>query len=304
MIIVTGGLGFIGNELVRQLKMKGEKIAIIDNNNRVAPDIEDIKDTDIYQTDIVNYEGIKSIFQKIKPEIVYHLAAIHFIPECNANPERTLRINVEGTQSILRAAAETGVKKVLFASSGAVYADIEGPLTEKSPISPVDIYGYSKLFGENLCNWFSLNSELNITVCRLFNNYGLRETNFHIIPEILEQLKKGDVLHLGNIKPIRDYVHTSDTAKAFIKLAEIDNTNFTVVNIASNLGLSVEDLIEKIRAITQRKITYNLDPSRYRKIDKMVQLGSNDFLKKLTNWTPEMEIETGLNNLLKYEGLI
>ena len=204
MIIVTGGLGFIGNELVRQLKQRGENVLIIDNRNRVAPDIEDIMDVPIEYADVVDYNTISAIFERVKPKTIYHLAAIHFIPECNENPERTLRINVEGTQSVLRAAASSGTRQFFFASSGAVYADSPNSLKEEDKIGPVDVYGYSKLFGEQLCEWYAKESSLQVAICRLFNNYGPRETNLHIIPEIIKQLKEGDELHPGNIKPIRE----------------------------------------------------------------------------------------------------
>jgi UDP-glucose 4-epimerase len=100
MIVVTGGLGFIGNELVRQLMRSGQEVLVIDNRNRVATDIADISGIRSENIDIIEYTKIKELFLDVRPEIVFHLAAIHFIPECNENPERTLRINVEGTQSV------------------------------------------------------------------------------------------------------------------------------------------------------------------------------------------------------------
>ena len=85
-IVITGGLGFIGNELARQL-MNTSRVHIIDNGNRIAPDIDDIKHLPIYHEDITDAPVIEKIIKSIKPETVFHLAAIHFIPECNANPE-------------------------------------------------------------------------------------------------------------------------------------------------------------------------------------------------------------------------
>lgn len=304
MIIVTGGLGFIGNELVRQLIKSKQEVIIIDNKNRVAPDIDDISQVRVVDLDVTNFEGVSDLFRSVQPSTVFHLAAIHFIPECNENPERTLRINVEGTQSMLRASVENGVKNFLFASSGAVYADQEAPLREDAPIAPADIYGQSKLFGEYLCKRFASQSNLKIAICRLFNNYGLRETNLHIIPEIIDQMKKGYVLKLGNIKPIRDYIHTKDCAKAFIRLNEVLKSNMEIVNFATGIGCSVEQIIEKIEKLIEKKITVELDGNRLRKIDKMVQVGANNKLNALTGWKPEEKIEKGLRELLINDGLI
>lgn len=304
MIVVTGGLGFIGNELVRQLKSSGENVVIIDNMNRVAPAIEDIADVQIHKTDITDKEMMNELFLKIKPHTVYHLAAIHYIPECNANPERTLKINVEGTQSVLNASANSGVKKVLFASSGAVYADSADTLSEESPVAPVDIYGWSKLFGEQLCH---LNHNINGTptiICRLFNNYGPRETNMHIIPEIINQLREGNKLKLGNIRNIRDYIHTQDCAKSLIKLSKCCDEGVKIVNVAKGQGYSVEEIIHKIEKITNRNIEVQMEAARLRKNDKNMQVASIHLLKNLTNWVPENSIEHGLTNLLKFENII
>ena len=121
MVLVTGGLGFIGNELVRQLKSSGKQVVILDNKNRIAPYIDDIGDVPLLEADLTDQIRVSDLFREIRPEVVFHMAAIHYIPECNDNPERTLRVNVEGTECILRASSASGVQKILFASSGAVY---------------------------------------------------------------------------------------------------------------------------------------------------------------------------------------
>ncbi|MCB0471720.1 MAG: NAD-dependent epimerase/dehydratase family protein [Flavobacteriaceae bacterium] len=306
MIVVTGGLGFIGNELVRQLKKNGEEVAIIDNKNRVAPHIEDIlTDTPVFEVDITDAQALKQILEEYKPDQVIHLAAIHFIPECNENPERTLRVNVEGTSAVIRAAKHCGTRRLIFASSGAVYDDVPSGLQEDSPIAPVDVYGYSKLFGEGLCR---LHAETNFEVvaCRLFNNYGPRETNPHIIPEILHQLSDGNsVLHLGNIQPVRDYIHTSDAAQAIIKLIDVNLPSaFTPLNICTGQGHSVESLIKIFSELLNRDIQVEKDMKRFRKVDKMVQLGVNGSLQAITGWMPQWEMRDGLENLLRFEKLL
>jgi UDP-glucose 4-epimerase len=304
MIVVTGGFGFIGNELVRQLKKSRKEILILDNKNRVAPASDDLKDIAVAELDLTDRIRVADVVKEARPEVIFHMAAIHYIPECNENPERTLRVNVEGTESILRAAAGAGVGKVVFASSGAVYADSAEPLAESAPIAPVDVYGWSKLFGEQLCQLNHSLYEMPIVVARLFNNYGPRETNPHIIPEIFQQMRVSDSLTLGNISTIRDYIHTEDCASALIRLAEKHKTGLETVNVANGKGYTVEQVIELIRKLTGRALPVTLAPARLRKFDKQIQVANIERLKQLTDWQPQKTVELGMEELLRFENLI
>jgi len=198
------------------------------------------------------------------------------------------------------------VEHVVFASSGAVYADSPEPLSETADVRPVDIYAWSKLQAEQLCRWHAETEGLRVTACRIFNNYGPRETNAHIIPEIIGQLRNGDTLHLGNVTPRRDYVHTSDTAQALRLLAgqTLEPGTFRVVNVATGQGASVEELIRTISQQLGRDIAIVRDPSRFRKADKEVQVADVSLLKSLTGWSRQMEFQDGLRALLEFEGLL
>jgi UDP-glucose 4-epimerase len=303
--LVTGGLGFIGNELVRQLKRQGT-VSVIDNRNRVAPRIEDLADVPLHEIDLTNTAAVRAALLQSRPETVFHLAAIHYIPECNENPERTMRINVEATLGLLRACTAAGVKHLVFASSGAVYADQDGPLAESAPVAPVDIYGWSKLHAEQLCTWHSAMEGLPVTLCRLFNNFGPRETNAHIIPEIINQLRGGDRLMLGNITTRRDYIHTSDTGEALRGLAKIPPPagQPRIVNVASGNHASVEDIINLMRELTGRPVVVERDPKRFRKADKQVQVADISLLRQLTGFSRQHDLRDGVRDLLKFEGLI
>jgi UDP-glucose 4-epimerase len=303
MDIVTGGLGFIGNELVRQLKAAGREVAILDNENRIAPQLDDLNDIPRYAVDVTDAQAIDDIMGQLKPDRIFHLAAIHYIPECNAQPERTMRINTEGTLSVLNAAIHHSCKHFIFASTGAVYHDSPAALTEASPVAPVDVYGWSKWFAEELCRWKS--NHIPVTICRLFNNIGLRETNAHIVPEIIHQLKGGNsVLQLGNTSPIRDYISTRDTAHALIALSKIVPQGCEVYNVATGKGVSVNELIRCMSDLLGKKITVNTDSSRFREADKAVQLADNTKLKNILNGRPQQEMKDVLLELLTFEGLI
>ena len=304
MDLVTGGLGFIGNELVRQLKAGGREVAILDNRHRVAPRIDDLADVSVHEADLTDHEAVETVLETVRPERIFHLAAIHYIPECNAYPQRTTRVNVEGTLGLLRAAVKTEVKHVLFGSSGAVYADSPDPLSESSPVAPVDIYGWSKLFGEQLCRWQAEDYGLPVTICRFFNNYGPRETNAHIIPEIITQVRSSDELQLGNTTTLRDYVHTSDTVEALIRLGERTPAAYEIANIAGRQSATVDELVNMMADILDRPIRVNTDPARFRKADKQVQMAAIAHLEALTGWRPVRTLEDGLRDLLRFEGLL
>ena len=303
--LVTGGFGFIGNELVRQLS-KTTDVVILDNRTRVATKIEDIANVPVYDVDITDQQAIADVIRKLKPSAVFHLAAIHYIPECNANPERTIHTNVEATLSLLRACSGSGVKHFLFASSGAVYTDAPHPLSESAPTLPVDIYGWSKLHAEQLCAWHSIVEGLPVTICRVFNNYGPRETNAHIIPEIISQLRQGSTLHLGNITARRDYIHVSDTARALRMLSACVPVagESRVVNISSGQHATVGELIRMISGILDWQIEIVRDERRFRRADKQVQIADVALLQALAAWTRSIELKDGLRNLLEFEGFL
>jgi UDP-glucose 4-epimerase len=304
MNVVTGGLGFIGNELVRQLLRAGEEVVVLDNRNRVAPDIGDLTAAKVVDVELTQPERVAAILAELKPKTVFHLAAIHFIPECNASPERTLRVNVEATMGLLRVCAAVGVRHFLYASSGAIYADSPAPLTEESLVGPVDIYGWSKRFGEKLCRWQAAATGLKITICRLFNTYGPRETNAHIVPEIVSQLKQGRRLRLGNTKPRRDYVFTADMAKSLRLLAKVPPASCQTVNIARGEDASVDELIVLLSELMGEPITVEVDQARFRQADKLVQKADVTRLRQLLTWQPEVSLREGLRGLLQYENLL
>lgn len=304
-LLVTGGRGFIGNELVRQARDRYD-VTIVCNGRKIAPRSEDIADVPVREVDIADYPALKAAFAEAKPEVVIHLAAIHYIPECNADPEGTLQVNVTGTQSVLRAARETGVRRVLATSSGAVYADAPGLLHEGSPVGCVDIYAWSKWFCEELGGWHAKAGVLEVGLVRLFNTYGPRETNHHIVPEIVMQLqKKPASLSLGNTSAVRDYIHVRDVARGFLALAGAPfAAPVETVNLCTGQGTSVDDIVRGMGELLGRPLPITVDPARFRPVDKAVQVGDPARLTALTGWKPEMELRAGIEELLKFEGLL
>ena len=304
MDIITGGLGFIGNELARQLRARGREVVLIDNRRRVAPRIADLQDVLVIEADLTDAAAARRAFAGLRPQNVFHLAAIHYIPECNADPAFALRVNVEATQNVLDAAIAAGVQHFLLASTGAIYADAPGALAEEARVAPVDIYGWSKVFAEELARWRATRGETRVTVCRFFNNYGPRETNRHIIPEVLDQLRTGDELRLGTTNTRRDYIHTRDNAEALIRLSDLQPKRDRTVNIGTGVDASVDELVVLLAELLGRPLRITHDPARVRPVDKQVQRADITRLAQLTGWQPQIKLRDGLAELLHFEGLL
>lgn len=302
---IIGGLGFLGNEIARQIIAEGDELFIVDNLHRVAPDIEDIKNTKTYNVDIRNFDHLYEVLSAEMPDSVIHTAAIHYIPECNDNPTLAFEVNVTGTLNVLRAVEKIQPSHCVILSSGAVYADSDDLLVEDtSDLNISDVYGMTKTFNENTVNFYArLNPEILFSVVRMFNIIGPRETNAHIIPEIITQLKSSDILQLGNIKPRRDMIFVNDAARACYLLAKRSKgTSLETVNVSTGEDISMEEIISLIKKEIQRPIEVLTDASRYRKVDKMFQKGDNTRLFQLTGFKPAYSIEESIKSILLYEG--
>ncbi len=249
---------------------------------------------------------MQQAFEREKPEVVLHLAAMHFIPDCNRDPVQCLTTNVLGTEIILKAAARAGsVKKVVITSSQAVYPIKDSPNKEEDVPYPYDVYGESKLANEFQAMRFQRDTGIDTVAVRLANVYGPRETNPHVIPEIMDQLAAGKSrIALGNIEPERDFINTADVASAYIELALNPNTaGFHIVNLGSGQEYSVREVLNKLSGILSKEIVYEKDLSRFRATERMHLVADINRIHNLVGWRPRVSIDQGLRDLCHWYNL-
>jgi len=307
-VLITGGFGFVGHTLVRQLLASGAEVHVLDNMQGVSPLAKDlIHCVAHYAHDITDAAAVTACLHQVKPDTCIHLAAIHYIPACEKNPVSAYNTNVLGTINLIEACAQAHVSHFFFMSTGAIYIDSDEALDEtQTAIQPSDIYGLTKWIGEQTVQIYSKRNPASMySIGRLFNVYGPGETNPHVIPEILNQLRTSNHLDLGNISAKRDYVHVTDVAQAVIRLCKQPfQPGIHTYHICQGEAYAVSDVIELIRMHTGRPITVHSNPSKFRASDKQVQLGSNTNLTSLMQGYRFRSMQEGLYELLTQEGLI
>ena len=297
-ILITGITGFIGSAVYK--KFEENELYAIDNLSFGNRSLINIPEAQFYLNDIRDRNRVFEIFQAVQPDWVIHLAAIHFIPYCNRHPFESSQINIQGTKNILDASVRTkSVKKVLYASTAAVYPILDGPISENTTTGPLDIYGLSKLTGEYLCHDFNNRTQIPTIICRFFNAFGPNETNPHLIPSIQEQVLEGkrEIL-LGNLEPKRDFIHTSDMANAIDLLMHKFEDGIDTFNLGQGQEYSVIEIVQAFEYCLGEKITIKQHPDRIRKSDRMHLLADVSKLKAFTGWEPKIGIVEGIKTLL------
>jgi UDP-glucose 4-epimerase len=286
-IVVTGGVGFVGKELVRQLSAHAD--VVVADLLRYGEPGDWLKEHDFRRVDIRDPEAIGELIADVRPDAVVHLAAIHYIPECDADPVNAVATNVAGTVNTLAACPEG--TRFVFASSGAVYQPDEAPHREyESTLGPADIYGITKLQGEDYVRAFTRNRNLKSVIVRLFNVIGPGETNPHLLPAIVTQLQNGvDTIDLGNTWPKRDYIDVRDAAGGFAAAAlgtNPDDLDCAIVNLGSGHQYSVDDMLSRMREVLGVKLEVRQDPRRMRAVDRPFLGADITRIKELFGWSP------------------
>lgn len=300
-VLITGGAGFIGSALSKHLQEDGHEVFVLDNLSFGRRDLAGVPDNRFFNADIRDRAATQKVLDNTRPDIVLHLAAIHFIPYCNQHPVEATDININGTISVLDAAQTTGgVGQVFVASTAAVYPIADGAMDEAHPLGPMDIYGTTKLATEKLASEFHLRTRIPTIVGRFFNAFGPNETNPHLFPEIQRQVLGGArTLKLGNLDPKRDYIHTEDMSRAMSALLAKGIQGYDTFNIGRGIEYSVREVVEAFERQLGEKLTIEVDPARVRKVERMHLLADVRKLKSATGWEPKWGIDEGVATLLK-----
>jgi UDP-glucose 4-epimerase len=284
-VLVTGGCGFIGSHLVDGLIAAKHEVVIVDNLLRGRYLWDDFSAKPRLEVfDIEDHANLLRVFNEVQPHMVFHLAAHHYIPFCEKNPYEAFSTNVTGTLNVLDACSKThSVQKFFYASTGDVYAPCGYAHREIDMVSPVYVYGETKLIGEQAVRRYksSVGVPFDIVIGRLFNAAGSRETNPHFLPEVVRQLDAGvKVIEVGNTWPMRDFVDVRSMANRIQAITE-RIVGIDVFNIGSGKAQSVQHALDVLTEVHGQSVQVVSVDERKRPNDRPFLCPSVDKLSSI-----------------------
>jgi UDP-glucose 4-epimerase len=262
-VLVTGGGGFIGSHLVARLLREGHPVRVLDNfaSGRRENLLPVLSEIELIEGDIQSYERAHNAVRGC--HLVFHLAALPSIPRSIQDPLTSHASNVIGTLNVLLAARDEGVRRVVFASSSSVYgANTELPKREDMPALPIAPYAVAKLAAENYCRAFHEVYGLETVALRYFNVFGPKQDPLSqyaaVIPNFISAVLAGQApIVYGDGEQSRDFTYVDNAIEANLLAAHADGVGGETFNVACGDRISLNELLEELRALTGKRIEAN-----------------------------------------------
>lgn len=298
-VLVTGGSGYIGSVVARQLLDMGYDVAVFDNLERGHRSFVDER-ARFFDGDLRDATAVQRVFETTKPDAVLHFAAYALVGESMVDPMLYFSNNVLGGINLLAAMERHACDRIIFSSSCATYGIPPSlPIEEDTVQSPTNPYGQSKLMFEEMCRWLQAIKGLKPTFLRYFNAAGAvpewdlgedHEPETHIIPNVLKvALGQRDAVQIfGDDYPtpdgtcIRDYVHLKDLCSAHV--LALEKNALGAFNLGTGKGVSVKEIVETCRKVTGRPIAVKICPRRAG--DPPALYASGEKARQVMGWIP------------------
>jgi UDP-glucose 4-epimerase len=296
-VLVTGGGGFIGSNLVRSLLERGDRVRVLDNFSTGRRENLEGLDVEVVEGELRSYERVHAAVRGA--EVVFHLGALGSVPRSVQDPLTTSAVNVEGTLNVLLAARDEGVRRVVFASSSSVYGSSETlPLHESMPVDPISPYGVAKLAAERYCVSFArVYHSFETVVLRYFNVFGPRQNPYSqyaaVVPLFLTAVAEGrPVTIFGDGGQARDFTYVENVLQANLLAAEAPGVSGRIFNVAAGAPASVNDLADAIGRLLGREVEKVYAEPRAGDIRN--SFGDVSAAREVLGFEPTIDLEDGL----------
>ncbi len=298
--LITGAAGFLGSALANHLAREGHQVRGLDDLSAgdpraLSPDVH------FTRGDVNDRPKLWTLLQDV--DCVYHLAARVSVPESVLYPREYNAVNVGGTVSLMEAMRDVGVRRVILASSGAIYGDLAGqPLKENAIPAPRSPYAVSKLAAEYYVRTIGALWGIETVCLRIFNAYGpgqhLPPSHPPVVPHFLRQALRGGTLVVhGDGRQTRDYVYVDDVVNALIAAATAPTVNGLVINVGSGTETSVRELVQLVQEVTGREVEVVYNPRTSGGVSRMC--ADLTLAREKLNYRPSISLPEGLRLTLQ-----
>ena len=296
-VLVTGGGGFIGSNLVRALLERGDSVRVLDNFSTGNRANLDGLEVDVVEGELRSYERVHAAVRGV--ETVFHLGALGSVPRSVQDPLTSSAVNVEGTLNVLLAARDEGVRRVVYSSSSSVYGTRrELPVHESSPPDPISPYGVAKLAAERYCVSFSrVYESFETVVLRYFNVFGPRQSPTSqyaaAVPLFISTVAAGRPLTIhGDGEQSRDFTYVDNVIAATLSAAQAAGASGRIFNVAGGAPATVNHVADLIGEILGRPVEKMFAPARAGDIrDSWADLTA---AREALGFEPAVSLEEGL----------
>jgi nucleoside-diphosphate-sugar epimerase len=302
-ILVTGAGGFIGSNLIEELIKKGGEISAFLNNPQSLDRLKEIPNwqekIEIIFGDLRDFEQVKKAIKG--KDVVFHLGALISASDSSKSPRSYFETNCLGTLNVLIASKEENVKKILISSTSQVYGKEEyNPINENHPLNPLSIYAASKISAEKFSESFYHSYNLPVSIIRLFNVFGPRQSIEPLIPALISRGLKDEKIDITNLDARRDFIYVKDAVNAFIQIAESENSNGETFNIGSGTAHSIKEILDMLSLMLNKELLKNVNLKNLEKGNETLLICDNKKAEKLIGWKPIYSFEEGLTETVNY----
>jgi len=296
-VLVTGGGGFIGSNLVRALLERGDEVRVLDNFSTGNRDNLDGLDVEVVEGELRSYERVHNAVRGV--ELVFHLGALGSVPRSVQDPLTSTAVNIEGTLNVLLAARDENVRRVVYSSSSSVYGTRrELPVTEDQATDPISPYGVAKLAAERFCVSFSrVYEQFESVVVRYFNVFGPRQSPHSqyaaMVPLFIEAIAADRPIRVdGDGEQRRDFTYVDNVVEATLLAGDVPAANGRIFNVAASAPASVNEVAALIGRILGREV--RKEHGRPRAGDIRDSWADVTAAREVLGWAPSVDLEEGL----------
>lgn len=309
--LITGITGFVGSHLAELLLSKGHDVYGLCRWRSDSKNIEHIKDKlTLIEADIKDASSVHNAIKDIRPDYIFHLAAMSFVKASWEYPAETLSTNILGELNVLEAVRNLGLKdtRILIAGSSEEYGLVtryELPIKESNPLRPMSPYGVSKVAQDLLAQQYWHSYKIHTVITRAFNHEGPRRgdvfctSSFAKQIALIEKGKQEPVIFVGDLNTKRDFTDVRDMVKAYLLVIEKCNPGVPY-NICSGRAIRIYDVLHTLLSFTKMEIVVRQDSARMRPSDVPVLLGDCMRFKKKTGWKTTIPFGKTMKDLLEY----